>query len=148
VVLIVKPVFEELFGCILSRGRTTQGGFVEEARVAFLLFPRIVLRPMADFTAAGHLPHVTVADNRDNRLARWAPRDLDALFTAARAHASFGTGRAPPLTSLPSDGTDSISFRQGISVKIVDHAACLAAVGECRRAIMEAVNSSPIASGH
>jgi hypothetical protein len=53
VVRLVKPVFEELLGCVLSfRGKATQGAFAEAAWAAFLSFPRIVLRPMADFTSA------------------------------------------------------------------------------------------------
>jgi hypothetical protein len=61
------PIFEELIGCVLSfRGRATQA-----ARAALPLFPRLFLRPMADFTFAGHLPPDPVADYRDNRLAQW-----------------------------------------------------------------------------
>jgi hypothetical protein len=105
---------------------------------------------MADFTYAGHLPPDPVADYRDNRLAQWASRDLDTLFFAARAHASLTNGRAPPPTSLPRAGTDPMStlqpFHNGVSAKVANHAASLAAVGEHRRA-MEALDSNPIASG-
>jgi hypothetical protein len=70
VVRLVKPVFEELVGCVLSfRGRATQGASAEAAWAALLLFPRLVLRPTADFTYAGHLPPKPVSDYRDNRLA-------------------------------------------------------------------------------
>jgi hypothetical protein len=57
VVRLVKPVFKELVGCVLScRGRATQGASAEAAWAALLLFPRLVLRPMADFTYAGIYP--------------------------------------------------------------------------------------------
>jgi hypothetical protein len=57
VVRLVKPVFDELVGCVLSfRGRATQRASAEAAWAALLLFPRLVLRPMADFTSAGHVP--------------------------------------------------------------------------------------------
>jgi hypothetical protein len=79
-----------------------------------------------------------------------ASRDLDTLFSDARAHASLGNGRAPPPSSLPRDGTDSMSTSQsvhhGVSANVVDRAASLAAVGEYRRAT-EAQNSNPVASG-
>jgi hypothetical protein len=58
--------------CLSFRGRATQGASAEADWAALLLFPRLVLRPMADFTSAGHLPPVPVADYRDNRLAHWA----------------------------------------------------------------------------
>jgi hypothetical protein len=93
----VKPVFEELVGCVLSFcGRVTQGAFAEAAWAALLLFLRFVLRPMADFISAGHLPLGPVADYRETSLVNWASRDLDTLFSAARAHASIASGRAPP----------------------------------------------------
>jgi hypothetical protein len=105
---------------------------------------------MADFTSAEHLPPDPVADYRDNRLAHWASRDLDTLFSAARALASLGSGRAPPPSSLPRDNTDPMStsqpFHNGVSAKVADRAASLAAVGEYRRA-MEALNSNPVARG-
>jgi hypothetical protein len=73
VVRLIKPVFEELVGCVLSfRGRATQGASAEVAWAALLLFPRLGLRPMADFTSAEHLPTDPVGDYRDNRLAHWA----------------------------------------------------------------------------
>jgi hypothetical protein len=57
VVRLVNPVFEELVGCVLSfRGRATQGVSAEAAWLALLLFPRFVLRPMADFTSGHVLP--------------------------------------------------------------------------------------------
>jgi hypothetical protein len=106
VVRLVKPVFEELVGCILSLpGRATQVASAEAAWPALLLFPRLLLRPMADFTSTGHLPPDPVADFRDDYLAHWASRDLDTLFSAARAHASLSNGRAPPSTSLSRAGT-------------------------------------------
>jgi hypothetical protein len=73
VVRLVKPVFEELVGCVLPfRGRATRGASAEAAWVALLSFPRLVLRPMAEFTYAGRLPPDPVADYRDNRLAHLA----------------------------------------------------------------------------
>jgi hypothetical protein len=67
VVRLVKPVFEELVGCVLSfHGRATQGASAEAAWAALLLFPRLVLRSMTDFTSAGHFPLDPVADYRDN----------------------------------------------------------------------------------
>jgi hypothetical protein len=69
VVRLVKPVFEELVGCVLSfRGRATQWTSAEAAWAALLLFPRLDLRPIADFSSPGHLPLDPVADYRDNRL--------------------------------------------------------------------------------
>jgi hypothetical protein len=72
------------------------------------------------------------------------------LFSAARAHAYLGSRRAPPPTSLPRDGTDSIytsqSLYNGVSAKVADRAASLAAVGEYRRAT-EALTSNPVTSG-
>jgi hypothetical protein len=103
---------------------------------------------MTDFTYVGHLPPNSVADYRDNRLAYWASRDIDTLFTAARAHASLTNGRTPPPTSLSRAGTDPISPSQPFHNGVVANRAAnnLAAVGECRRA-MEALNSNPVASG-
>jgi hypothetical protein len=98
----------------------------------------------------GICPLDPVADYRDNRLAHWASRDLDTLFSAARAHASLTNGRAPPPTSVSRAGTDPISpsqpFHNGVSAKVANRAASLAAVGEYHRA-MEALNSNPVASG-
>jgi hypothetical protein len=69
-VRLFKPFLEELVGCVLSlRGRATQGASAEAAWAALLLFPRLVLRPMAYFTSIWHLPPDPVADYRDNRLA-------------------------------------------------------------------------------
>jgi hypothetical protein len=69
------------------------------------------------------------------------------MLSAARA--SLTNGRAPPPTSLPKAGTNPIStlqpFHDGVSNKVANRAASLAAVGEYRRA-MEALNSSPVAS--
>jgi hypothetical protein len=46
VVRLVKPIFEELVGCVFAfRGRATQGASAEAAWAALLLFPRLVLRP-------------------------------------------------------------------------------------------------------
>jgi hypothetical protein len=105
---------------------------------------------MADFAYAGHLPPIPVADYRYNRLAHWASRDLDTLFSAARAHASLTNGRAPPPISFSRAGTDPISHSQPYhntaSAKVANRAASLAAVGEYRRA-MEALSSIPVASG-
>jgi hypothetical protein len=105
---------------------------------------------MADFTSAGHLPRDPVADYRDNRLAHWASRDLDTLFSTARAHAPLSNGRTPPPTSLSRDGTDPITpsqfFHNGVSAKVANREASLAAVGEYRRA-MEALSFNPVASG-
>jgi hypothetical protein len=81
---------------------------------------------MADFISAEHVPLGPVADYREKSLANWASRDLDTLFPAARAHASIGSGRAPP--------------------QVADRAANLAAVGKYRRA-MEALSSNPVAIG-
>jgi hypothetical protein len=74
VVLLVKPAFEDLVGCVLSfRGRATKlRASAEAAWVALLSFPRLVLRPMADLTSAGHVPFDSVADYRNNRFAHWA----------------------------------------------------------------------------
>jgi hypothetical protein len=87
----------------------------------------------------------------NTRFHALASGDLDTLFSASRAHASLTNGRAPPPTSLPRAGTDSISpsqpFHNGVSAKVANRAAGLAAVGEYRRA-MEAPNSNPVASGH
>jgi hypothetical protein len=70
VVRLVKHVFEELVGCVLSfRGKATQGASAEAAWTALLLFPRLVLRRMADFTSAGHLPPDPFVDYHANRLA-------------------------------------------------------------------------------
>jgi hypothetical protein len=81
VVRLVKRVFKELVGCVLSfRGRATQGASAKAAWAALLLFPRLALRATADFTTAGHLPPDTVADYRDNCLAHWVSRDIDTLF--------------------------------------------------------------------
>jgi hypothetical protein len=69
-VRLVKPVSVELVGCILSlRGRVTQGASVEMGWASFLLFLRLVLRPMAELTSAGHLPLDPVVEYRENRLA-------------------------------------------------------------------------------
>jgi hypothetical protein len=93
---------------------------------------------------------MTLSLTCDNRLAHWASGYLDTLFSAARAHPSLTNGRAPPPTSLLRAGTDPISPSQplhnGVSAKVADRAACLAAVGEYRRA-METLNSNPVASG-
>jgi hypothetical protein len=68
VVRLVNPVFKERVGCVLSfRGRATQKASAEAAWAAFLLFSGLILRPMADFTSAGHLPLDPVADYHDNR---------------------------------------------------------------------------------
>jgi hypothetical protein len=105
---------------------------------------------MAHSASAGHLPHDPVVDYRDDRLAHLASGDLDIFFSAARARASLSNGRAPPPTSLSRAGTDPISpsqpFHNGVSDKVANRAAGLAAVGEYRRA-MEALNSNPVASG-
>jgi hypothetical protein len=154
VVRLVKPVFEELVGCVLSfRGMATQGASVEAAWAALLLFPRLVLRPVADFTSAGHLPPDPVVDYRGNRLAHWASRDLDTLFSAAGAHASLNNGRAPPPTSLPTfrgpvptPSPLRSPFITASRPKVANRAASLAVVGEYSRA-MEALNSNPVASG-
>jgi hypothetical protein len=128
VVRLVKPIFEELVGFVLSfRGRVTQGASAEAAWAALLLFLRFVLRPMADFTVAGHLSRDTVADYRNNRLAHWASGDLDTLFSAARAHASLTNGRKPPPTSIPRDSTDPMStshfFSNGVLAEVANRAA-------------------------
>jgi hypothetical protein len=69
VVRLVKPLFEELIGCVLSfRCRATQRASAQAARTALLLFPRLVLRLMVDFTYVGHLTHYPVADYLDNRI--------------------------------------------------------------------------------
>jgi hypothetical protein len=71
------------------------------------------------------------------------------LFSAARAHAFFTNGRAPPPTSLSRAGTDPISplqpFHNGVSAKVANRAASLVAVGEFR-CVMEALSSNPVAS--
>jgi hypothetical protein len=58
--------------------------------------------------------------------------------------------RAPPPTSLLRADTDPISpsqpFHNGVSAKVTNRAASLAAVGEYRRA-MEALSSNPVANG-
>jgi hypothetical protein len=142
VVRLVKPVFEELVGCVLSfRGRAIQRASAEAGWTALLLSSHLVLCPMADFISAGNLPPYPVTDYRDKRLAHLVSRDLDTLLSAARAHASLN-GRAPPPTSLSRAGTDPISpsqpFHNGVSPKVTNLAARLAAVGEYRRA-MEAL---------
>jgi hypothetical protein len=105
---------------------------------------------MDDFSSVGHIRHDSLDDCRDNRLAHLASRDLDTLFSTIRAHASLGSGRAPPPTSLPRYGADSMStwqsFHYGVSAKVADWANSLAAVGEYRRAV-EAPNSNSIARG-
>jgi hypothetical protein len=57
------------------------------AWAALLLFPRLVLRPMAYFTCSGHLPLGPVVDYRNSRFAHWALEGLDTLLSASRAHA-------------------------------------------------------------
>jgi hypothetical protein len=103
---------------------------------------------MADFTSAGHFPPDPVAEYCDNRLAHWASGDLHTLFSATRAHASLGNGRAPPPTSLVRGGADSMftsePFHNIVSAKIADRAASLAAVGEKHRGI-EALTSNSVA---
>jgi hypothetical protein len=110
---------------------------VEAAWAALLLFPRLVLHLMADFTSAGHLPPDPVVDYIDNRLAHWASGDLDTLFSAARAHAYQWAGTATYFTF---DGRyrpiyPSQPFHNGVSAKVANRAASLAAVGEYRRAM-------------
>jgi hypothetical protein len=148
---LVKPVFEEIVSCVLSfRDRATQGASAEAAWAALPFFPRLVSRPIVDFISARHLPPNPVVGYRDNRLAHWASRDLDTLLSAARAHASLTNWRAPPLTSLPRAVDDPMStlqfFHNGVSAKVANRAARLAAVGEYRRA-MEALKSNHVASG-
>jgi hypothetical protein len=73
-------------------------------------------------------------------------RRPDTLLSAVRAYSILGSGRVPPPTSLALEETDSVSssrsFHNGVSTKIADRAASLAAVEEYCRA-MEALSSTP-----
>jgi hypothetical protein len=113
----------------------------EAAWAALLLFPRLLPRPMENFTSYMHLHPDPVADYHDNRLAHWAFGDMDTLFSFVGAHASLGNGGTPLPASFQKNGTHPL--HHGVLVATIDLVAGLIAVGQYHRA-MEALNSNRV----
>eukprot|EP00873_Tetraselmis_striata_P002936 jgi/Tetstr1/423200/TSEL_001320.t1 len=140
VVALVKPHHDAALTYALSfKGRASQSEAAHAAWSAYLLFFRLILRPMAD-SPPGSLPPDPVADYRDNRLSHWERGDLDTLFALARTHASV---RATPH-DYAAPASANCEDPPPVSKRQAARASALAAVGEYSRAAA-ALHSVPLA---